>query len=79
MHDCFVEVLKHVNEKNRKEKPHNSLPINQLVNLFIYIKNKDGIYYAKQAKKNVFFCYCYHQNIAMQPNNNDFLANALIV
>ena len=46
MHDCFVEVLKHVNEKNRKEKPHNSLPINQLVNLFIYIKNKDGIYYA---------------------------------
>ena len=73
MHDCFVEVLKHVNEKNRKEKPHNSLPINQLVNLFIYIKNKDGIYYAKQAKK------CYHQNIAMQPNNNDFLANALIV
>ena len=73
MHDCFVEVLKHVNEKNRKEKPHNSLPINQLVNLFIYIKNKDGIYYAKQAKK------CCHQNIAMQPNNNDFLANALIV
>ena len=56
MHDCFVEVLKHVNEKNRKEKPHNSLPINQLVNLFIYIiKNKDGIYYAKQAKKKKFF------------------------
>ena len=53
MHDCFVEVLKHVNEKNRKEKPHNSLPINQLVNLYTYIKKQRRIRYA--GKKLFFF------------------------